>query len=170
MRRGNFSHWWSCLLKTSKGRLIIFSFTIFWQSFWYSNAEGAWLWLILSLITIINFGGKLGKEMLWKHWKMTKTGRNYRRVYSWKEEMSLVKIYIYTAFCMRAHPNSFSARKRELKRKFAVVFSWHITGKSLGLPEWLKIKGGNPGKKIAMIDCVCGEGRAGRAGGFKICV
>lgn len=105
MRRVNFSHLWTCLLKMSKGRLIIFSFTIFWQSFWYGNAEGAWIWLILSLITIINFGGKAGKEMLWKHWKMTETGRNYRRVYSRKEEMSLVKIYIYTAFCIRAHPN-----------------------------------------------------------------
>lgn len=137
----------------------MFSLRIFRQSFWCGNAGGAGIWLTLSLITIIKFGGgELRKEMLWMHWKISKTGRNYGKIYSWKEKMSLAKIYIYTAFCMRAYPNSLSARKRELKHKFAVVFFWHITEKSLGLPEWLKIKGGNPGKESAMIDCVEGDG------------
>lgn len=64
------------------------------------------------------------------HWKMIKIGRDHRRVYSHKEEISLVKLHIYIVlflfFCMRVQCNSFSARKRELKHKFAVVFFWHF--------------------------------------------
>lgn len=76
----------------------------------------------------------------------------------------MVKIHIYTAFCMRAFPNPFSTRKRELKHKPTGVFAWHIRGKSLGLPEWLKIKGGNLERRELRMT------REARASGSKICV
>lgn len=65
---------------------------------------------------------------------------------------------------MRVFFNFFSIRKREFKYKFIGVFVWYIRGKSLGLFEWLKIKGGNlERRELRMI-------REARVSGFKICV